>query len=503
MSNAIVRQFRISVFLFFVSASLFVSCKKGEEGKSGVTGRITAAEGTGAGALVRLYPAPDPFAEESVWSVPDGESSVGFDYDLHFGFDHRLLSSARSDTADNNGDFQFEDVTIGDYVIVADKPGQGWTPYRLIHVSGDLSVGDLQLPRVRTYSNDDGDLSVFIQENTTWEAGTQYVIRDNAFVRSGATLTIQPGATVLLAGNKALNIQDGTLVCRGTADKFIVFAAADVVSRDPDEWLRVRLSAEASPPNFAYTAFRNGATAISTEADSGLVEYCSFERFVNEGVLALQQPPLVRRCVFNLTATGIWAASTAGFHCERNVFQTCDPFAIVLDSLRDGEIFCNWFRDCGGADTSGSVDRGVISMDLVTDFDVHNNYFETSWHAFAMGSHVDSSVYIHHNQFHRMNRVVDISVTEERRGPSYPTVKYNCFTTISRSVIFIHCNQHNTHDMDATSNYWGTTSIATIESNYINDRNDDPICPIVYIDPVLASCADVRTQTGTDAGICP
>ncbi len=494
-------------FRFFLISSLCLAlalsvsaCKKGDESQSGVTGRVTAAEGNGGGAIVRLYPAPSPFNDVSVWSVPNRVSSVGFGYDLHFGYDHRTASSAYVDTADGDGSFRFENVTVGDYVVVAEKPNQGWTPYRLLRVSGDVSVGDLQLPRVVTLTTVNG---ANIASDQTWSSGTHYILADNTFVREGATLTIEPGAIVRIAGNKALNILDGTLVCRGTPDRFIIFTAADVVSRDPDEWLRVRLSASASPPDFAYTAFKFGATAISSDVNGGIVEFCSFDRFVNEGVLALRQPPTVRNCVFNRVATGVRAAYTSGFLCERNVFQTCDPFAIVLDTVDDGEVFCNWFRDCGGSDTSGSVDRGVISMDWVTNFEIRNNHFETSWYALAIGSRVDSTVRVHHNIFERINRVADIGVTEERRSASYPKFNYNCFRNISLRVIFVHCNAHNNRDVDATRNFWGTTSISTIHQSFVNDRNDDPICPSVYVEPVLPSCEAVQSETGIPAGICP
>lgn len=477
---------------------LLVACKKDQETKSGITGHVSAADGSGAGALVRLYEAPEPFVDQSVWSVPDGNDAVGFQYDLDFAFDHRVFSSEAADTADENGDFQFEGIVGGDYVVVAERVGECWAPYKLVTTGGgDVQVGELRIPPYVTLSGQ----AAIITQNTTWESGTHYVLLDNTFVRPGFTLTIEPGAIVRPSGNKALNIQ-GSLVCNGTPDNFVIFTAHEVINRDPDEWLQLKFFSGASTPNITYTEFRFGATGIASDVDSGLVEFCHFNRMVNEGVLALRQPPLVRRCVFERVATGVRAASTSQFRFERCVFQTCDPFAIILDSVEDGEITCNWFRDCGGSDTSAFNDIGAIKLDLVNDVEIHHNFFETSSNGMQIGSWVDSTVEIHHNLFNQLTRVLNISVTEERRGPSNPDFNYNCISSIREEVVFIHCSQHNYRDMSAANNYWGTISPALISQDYIHDHTDDQACPVVTIQPLMNSCSQIQTETGTAAGLC-
>lgn len=483
-------------------ALVTTSCKKDEATKSGVTGHVSKVDGSGAGALVRLYPAPDPTDDVSVWSVPDGQPAVGFTYDLDFAYDHRVISSLRADTADGNGDFQFEDVVAGDYVVVAEFPGGAWAPYKLISTGGgDVQVGDFSIPLVVVYSLENNNVN--INQNTTWESGTHYVLNDNTFVQTGVTLTIEPGAVVRLAGNKSLNVRNGaTLVCNGTPDNFIIFTSSEVINRDPDEWLQVKFFTDAAPPNITYTEFRYGASGVVSDVDSGLVEYCHFTRFVNEGVLALRQPPIVRRCVFDRAATGVRAASTGQFLFERNVFQTCDPFAIILDTVHDGEITCNWFRDCGGSDTSGAGSRGVIRMDLVSTTEIHHNYFETSSNAFQLGSWVDSTVEIHHNTFDQIARALNIQTTEERRGPSNPEVHFNCFNSVWDFVVFVHCSQHTYLDMDASQNWWGTLSMSFIQSEFVHDQFDDDRCPTVTVDPVVNSCSQISSLSGSPAGLC-
>lgn len=477
----------------------FVSCKS-EEGKSGVVGRVTAAEGSPANAVVKIYERPPQLDESddiSVWSVTDGEDQIGFQLDIRFVFDHRLVTPVLIDTADGDGNFQFESVVGGDYIIVAEKIGQGWSPPRELNTSGaDVDVGELRLPRVVRFPDNQFRFSV----NTTLESGVHYIVPNNMTVNAGVTLTIEPGAHVLMQGNKSLNIE-GTLVCRGTPENFIRFMPADVLGRDPDEWQQLKFDDGATPPDLAYVSFRNGDVAVDTEVGGGLIESCYFFRFAF-GVLCENAPPTLRNCVFERVDTGLRTTSTSGFLCERNVFQTSDPFALVLYNMQDCEIFCNWFRDCGGSDTSGSGTRGVIRLDLVSNTEIHSNHFETSWYALAVGSYVDSTTYVHHNKFTRMNTVMNISVTEDQRGPSNPKFQYNCMSTIDRFVINVNCNQHNTLDVNATSNSWGTVSLTQIKDRYIHDRDDDGTCPVVFLTPVLTSDNDALLQTGTRCGIC-
>lgn len=478
-------------------ATFLVSCKQGDEAQSGISGHVSASEGSSAGAIVKLYEAPDITDDISVWSVTDGEDAVGFEHDISFSFDHRIVSQLLTDTADGNGDFQFESVVAGDYIIVAEKLNQGWSvPQNVSTTGSDVNVGDLRLPRVVVYDH------VFeIDANTTWESGTHYVLLDiTLLVSEGVTLTIEPGAIVRLAGGSSLEIR-GNLICRGEPDNFIRFMPADVLGRNPDEWQQLSFDHRADPPDIAYTSFRNGDVAIESAPDGGTIEFCYFSRFAF-GILCENSPPTIRNCVFERVDTGIRNSSTTGFQCERNVFQGSDPFAIILYNMRDCEIYCNWFRDCGGSDTIRTEELGVIKLDLVTDSEIHNNYFETSSNAFQVGSFVDTTTSIHHNVFTRLNTVMNIGVTEDQRGPSNPNFNYNCFSTIDRFVIFYNCNQHNINDMDGTSNYWGTTSLNVIGEDYIHDRDDDGTCPTITVSPIMTSCAQIQTQTGTPAGIC-
>lgn len=83
-----------------------------------------------------------------------------------------------------------------------------------------------------------------ITANTTWSAGTTYVLDDLTYVANGSTLTIEPGTTIQGGGiGSALIVTRGSrLVAEGTADAPIVFTSAvDEGQRLPGDWGGVAL----------------------------------------------------------------------------------------------------------------------------------------------------------------------------------------------------------------------------------------------------------------------
>ncbi|MEY4570084.1 MAG: hypothetical protein RLZZ398_1523 [Verrucomicrobiota bacterium] len=85
-----------------------------------------------------------------------------------------------------------------------------------------------------------------ITTNTTWTAGNAYILDKSIFVKNGATLTIQPGTTILGTKNVTNNTygsliisRNGTIMAAGTAEAPIVMTAKDdrdaELTLDPDD----------------------------------------------------------------------------------------------------------------------------------------------------------------------------------------------------------------------------------------------------------------------------
>lgn len=247
-------DFRLTALLsILIYALLLISCKGEDDSQSGIVGRVTAAEGGGGGAIVKLIKAPNPEDDSSIWSVNDDEPQLGFPYALEFTFDHRPLTTEQVDTANGSGEFRFEQVVAGDYVIIAEKPGHGWSvPKKLSTSGGDVDVGELRLPLEVVIEE-----QFVITENTTWESGVHYVVKDNFLVvDDGVTLTIEPGAIVRIVGAGSIEV-DGTLIARGEPDNFVRFMANEYVGRRADRWIYVKFNDGATPPDLEYCAFRD------------------------------------------------------------------------------------------------------------------------------------------------------------------------------------------------------------------------------------------------------
>ncbi|NVB43270.1 hypothetical protein G6O69_35930 [Pseudenhygromyxa sp. WMMC2535] len=102
--------------------------------------------------------------------------------------------------------------------------------------SDDDESGETSEETGETEGSDRVEVSEDITADTTWTADKTYVLTDYIYV-SGATLTIEPGTTILGANNSALIIvQDAMLMAEGTADAPIVFTSNNSSSPAAGDW---------------------------------------------------------------------------------------------------------------------------------------------------------------------------------------------------------------------------------------------------------------------------
>jgi len=190
---------------------------------------------------------------------------------------------------------------------------------------------------------------------------------------------------------------------------------------------------------------------------------------------------------------------TTGFAFERNAVFNCPNYALQMEFIRHGDASCNWFRNCGSPeDTTAAIVTGVTFYNDVKESEIHHNEFEWSWFAVSLGSFVDSTTDFHHNHFSHINRVVDVGVTEDHRGPSHPNFNYNCIESCDYFNIYMNACSINDLAIDARNTYWGSASDGFIRSRFrdCNDATSIPPCPCVVYEPFLTEC------DAAEAGIC-
>lgn len=127
-----------------------------------------------------------------------------------------------------------------------------------------------------------------ITSNTTWTASNKYLLKGYVYVRSGATLTIEPGT--IIKGDKdtkgALIVEPGAkLIAIGTADKPIIFTSNQPKgSRNYGDWGGVILAGNApvnSIVNGAQPTIEGGPTTkyggTNASDNSGSLQYVRIE----------------------------------------------------------------------------------------------------------------------------------------------------------------------------------------------------------------------------------
>jgi hypothetical protein len=349
------------------------------------------------------------------------------------------------------------------------KKNTSLTALFLISLLALSIVGTIEFGRAQTYKEVNG----IISSDTTWtKPNSPYTLTGPVLIKSGVTLTIEPGVTVNL-GNYYIQV-NGTLNARGTVSDNIFFNGG----------------ASIMPGAIAFTKF---SPSWSEQSEKGsIIE----NAVVNNSSIAISIGDTSPK-INNNTITGqIWTAdaNTKGLLTESTPIITnnilCWGLALQINTspiiinntikgdIRTGSgyvvISGNYIE--GSIESSGEKDQ--ITNNIVlgkgggtgirTGFSViENNLISNFYDAIKLGV----SPIIRNNTI--TNNVNAISVPGYLRSSYNPQIYWNNIYNNSGYNINLYTDEtHPANSINATYNWWGTTDSQAI-SQKIHDVEDD------------------------------
>jgi hypothetical protein len=489
--------FRWLSLVLILSVVLAPGCKKSADKKSGLSGRVTINGSPGVDVIVQVYDEPR-YDNTELWYYAARNPQAGFAYSAPAVFDWRRDGRFERATThtDADGRFNVTDLEDNNYVVSARLDGFGWSIPRMIELRGsDLEIGNIALFPDSTIDR------TSITGDVVWPGdGRHYLLTRDLNIAAGASLTIEAGAVVRIDEFASIVI-NGTFNATGTPEQYVAFTSSLPLPSAYD-WDGIELRPGANRPVFRYCRFDDCDPAVNGQGNSATFDHCYFSNHATQALNLNSDLSgdslVVDHCVFDHVGIGLRAFGMSKVDVSHSMFFSCRTYAISFAGVRSGEIFCNWFQDCGRFDTTVHEPSGVMLLSDVQSYEIHNNMILDCAYALDLGSKVDSTVLIDYNMFQGVNRVMNVGVTEQQLGPSYPLFTFNCMISIDKINVIVNSCHINTHNIDCTSNFWNNSSEDVVYRTMVQDCHADPEghFSVVNISPILTSCP-------SNTGLCP
>jgi hypothetical protein len=441
--------------------TVLIGCKGDNGNSSKLSGNAVLINDTGdalhdpvdySGVIIELY---TPVSLDSTISrLNNSYPNIGVIVGQHTDFDHRQLNPVYSTQTGPNGEFVFDFVQQGVYNVVASKEGWGYNYMYSIQVQdGDNCLTeDLILYPER-------ELSGSYFTDAVFESNRHYVVVTSTVYHSNTNTVVNPGVVFRLYPNCSLSFYGNVEFVGG--DDFALFI--------PD-------SSEQSEGEFDRIEISNEATVNSNEISNLMISGSQNGLVVKKGDLG------VRDCIISGTVSSLYLLDAQNVSIRNVVIrgnQHTNSGAITLANVMNIAIEDNILANNKMA--VNVVNGSQITVENVyfynNDVCFENGYDSIdntiSWTTFdkcgeCIGNGSRSNLVISNNNF-------DCSIGVNNHGYDAVVILNNnnffCsdYAAISRSR---YSDYSQTVYLDATSNYWGTTDLATIDEK-LWDRNDE------------------------------
>jgi len=322
------------------------------------------------------------------------------------------------------------------------------------------------------YGNSETNVSGLIGESITWTIEqSPIIVTGDIRVAEGATLTIEPGVTVIFADYYYLEVR-GTLDAAGTADNLICFTS-NFTMRQPHRWQGIR--------NWAYEA--TSSPYVRSKGNITL-NYCEIEHSYI-GVKGSLENDGVGNITSVVVSNSKFVKNGLGIHL------TCREYSNAYGYIANNTLLYN---DEGITIENRYnspviiVENNIISLNARNGINIQGHPYpgDTILRKNLVTGNGGTGISITGSHTHTQSHIIltQNSIMENEVGvyvcldPLYPEtlaiveINNNNIYTNKQYDLKVGTPVSFPTNLNATNNYWGTTN-STLIGQYIYDFNDN------------------------------
>jgi len=320
-------------------------------------------------------------------------------------------------------------------------------------------------------------VSGIIEEDTTWTlANSPYIVTGNILVKENVTLTIEPGVVVKFEKHpdpwKGYYIWvDGTLVAKGTPDQMITFTS-NSQTPSPGDWGAIHFS--------PISTDWDEANATGSVIEYAIIEYGGSSQGGGEQEIRVapitisDSSPLIKNNIFRFTAGQFLRIFSGSPKIISNKFQGSGESERETIPIFGGNPYF---------EGNELIRGGGFYIGGGTPIITRNNIIANLGYIYSGGIRIDggSPEITYNNIVNNSKNGIAIIYCD---GECNPLIRYNNIFNNKFSIYLSSTNK----DIEASNNWWGTTSTSSIEA-LIYDQKDDYTLGKVNYEPFLTEPA--------------
>lgn len=327
----------ITIFIFHFSFLIFFSCSKNSTPPETVTfsGTVTLeGETDHSGVTISLY--KPVLLDTALVRINQQYPGIGVPISQETEFDHREHTPVYSTTTDASGHWQIENVTPGEYNVVAEKDSFGW---RYAYNRQNNSI-HIELKKT-IYLRGQYDVYINIPMNSFVQ------INGNVQFTSNSSLNIQSGSIVECENGSSLEIY-GQMTCSGESNYPILFSSKN----KSDSWRLKLMQNSISTMDYCYfftmpngiyfnsidtTAithcrFQKGIYALEFFNSTKVLIQNNFISHMQDGIRTNNSHTIIEKNIISqMSDNGILSLNEKNSSWQYNVFDNCSNSGVALN----------------------------------------------------------------------------------------------------------------------------------------------------------------------------